>query len=378
MAWNEPGGDKDPWGSNNNGGGPPDLDEIINKLKERFSFGGGSGNEGPHWPVIILALVVLVIGYSFLKGDPNWMFGIYQVDEKERAVVLRLGKYQTTVGPGLHWNMPIIDAITIVQVTQERQYPTRGQMLTQDENIVELPMTVQYNIKDAKDFVLNVKDPEISLQQATDSAVRHVVGSSKLDDVVSTGRQQISEEVQRLLQTYLDNYGSGIKVININIQEAKPPSEVKSAYDDVIKAREDQERVINEAQGYANGVIPEARGRAQRIIEEAMGYKEQVVAQAEGDAQRFSALLTEYEKAPKVTRERMYIDAVEEVMKNSSKVLVDVEGGNNMLYLPLDQMVKKGPVVTGTSINSKQLEDIADIVIQKLRDSSTPRRKEVR
>jgi len=339
MAWNESGDGKDPWGGKSGSDGPPDLDEALKKLWSRinkiFGSGGGTGkksSDGGNKGLVGLVVMVAIVGWA--------ISGFYQVDEKEQAVVLRLGKYIDTMGPGLHWNPSLIDNVTKVRVTEERQYSSQGQMLTEDENIVELPLTVQYNISDVKAFVLNVKAPELSLRQATDSALRHVVGSSKLDEVVSTGRLKIGDEVQLRLQTYLDNYGTGIKVRKINIQEAKPPSQVKAAYDDVIKAREDKERLINEAQTYSNGIIPEARGQAQRQIEEANGYLEQVVAEAQGESKRFELLLSEYNKAPKVTRQRIYLDTMEKVMGNSTKVLVDVEGGNNMLYLPLDKIME--------------------------------------
>lgn len=379
MAWNEPGGGKDPWGGNNGGGGPPDLDDVLKNFKARvdkiFGGSGGSGgnNSSSSSSLVGIVLVVLVIGWG--------ISGFYQVDEKEQAVVLRLGKYLDTVGAGLHWNPSLVDSVTKVRVTEERQYSTRGQMLTQDENIVELPLTVQYNIGDVKSFVLNVKTPEASLRQATDSALRHVVGSSKLDEVVSTGRLKVGDEVKLRLQTYLDNYGTGIKVRKINIQEAKPPTQVKAAYDDVIKAREDRERLINEAQTYANGVIPEARGQAQRMIEESNGYLEQVVAEADGESQRFESLLAEYQKAPEVTRQRLYIDAIQEVMTNSSKVLVDVEGGNNMLYLPLDKIIQQGSSRSQSSLsNGGDVNSVVDEVINKLRSesSSTARPRGVR
>lgn len=381
MAWNEPGGgdNKDPWGGGGNQG-PPDLDEAFKKLQQKINsmFGGGGGSGGGSstdmsGSFIVLVLVIIAIVWAAM--------GIYQVDEKDRAVVLRFGKYVDTYGPGLHWNPPLIESKTIVSVTEERQYASRGMMLTKDENIVELPLTVQYNVADPKAFVLEVKNPELSLQQATDSALRHVVGSNTLDDVVSVGREQIGVDVQRRLQEYLDNYGSGIQVVKITIQEAKPPSEVKDAYDDVIKAREDQERLVNEAQAYSNGIIPESRGKAQRLIEEANGYKAKVVVEATGKAQRFENLLAEYRKAPEVTRERLYLDAVEEVMSKSSKVLVDVEGGNNMLYLPLDKIMQQQPAhrSSSTAMNSASINEIADEVIRKLRnDQSASRRREAR
>ena len=381
MAWNEPGGDKDPWGGNNGGDGSPDLDEALQKLRSRIDkiFGsggsGGSGgkNNGFSGGLFGVVLAVLIVGWG--------ISGFYQVDEKEQAVVLRLGKYLDTVGAGLHWKPSLVDSVTKIRVTEERQYSSRGQMLTEDENIVELPLTVQYNISDVKSFVLNVKEPEASLRQATDSALRHVVGSSKLDEVVSTGRLKIGDEVKFRLQAYLDNYGTGIRVRKINIQEAKPPTQVKAAYDDVIEAREDRERLINEAQTYSNGIIPEARGQAQRMIEESNGYLAKVVAGAEGESQRFESLLAEYKKAPEVTRQRLYLDTIQEVMSNSSKVLVDVEGGNNMLYLPLDKIIQqRGPQNQSSSFNSDDVSSVADEVINKLRreSSSTTRSREVR
>lgn len=383
MAWNEPGGggnNKDPWGGGKDQG-PPDLDEAFKKLQDKLNgmFGqGGSGGGGTGGADISASFIGLIVMLAIVV----WAgFGIYQVDEKDRAVVLRFGKYLSTEGPGLHWYPPLVDQKITVRVTEERQYSSRGLMLTEDENIVESPLTVQYNVADPKAFVLNVKNPELSLQHATDSALRHVVGGSKLDDVVSSGRQEIGAEVQRRLQTYLDSYGTGINVVKINIQEARPPTEVKEAYDDVIKAREDQERLINEAQAYANSVIPEARGKAQRMIEEANGYKQKVIVEAEGEASRFENLLVEYKKAPEVTRERLYIDAVEEVMYNSSKILVDVEGGNNMMYLPLDKLMQQQPRYEGSSSSSSaSISEIADNVIRELRrrEQGSARRRETR
>jgi membrane protease subunit HflK len=368
MAWNEPGGGKDPWGGNRNNDGPPDIDEALKKLKEKLGlFGGGgssngTGNGGKSLlPIALFAVAVL------------WgLLGFYQIDEKEQAVVLRLGKYDNTLGSGLHWNPPFVDSVTTVRVTEERQYSARGLMLTQDENIVEISLTVQYNIANAKDFVLNIKDPETSLKHATDSALRHVVGSTGLDGVISTGREQVAVGTAEKLQVLLDMYNSGINVVKINIEEARPPTEVKAAYDDVIKAREDLERLVNEAQAYSNGIIPEARGEAQRLREEAEGYMSQVVSKSQGEAKRFTKLLTEYSKAPVVTRERLYIDAIEEVMSNSSKVLMDTEGGNNMLYLPLDKIVQQGASVQGLpSVSNDQMIDrIANDVIEKLQRNS--------
>lgn len=376
MAWNEPGGgnNKDPWGNGGNQG-PPDLDEALKKLQEKLSgiFGGKPSRGGSGQSVSGGLIVAVLVLLSIVWG----LFGIYQVDEKDRAVVLRFGKYLDTYGPGLQWNPPLIDKIIVVRVTEERQYPSRGMMLTQDENIVELPLTVQYNIADPKAFVLNVKTPEISLQQATDSALRHVVGGTTLDNVVSSGRAEVGVKVRQRLQQYLDNYGTGIHIVKINIQEAKPPSEVKDAYDDVIKAREDQERFINESQAYANGIIPEARGAAQRMIEEATGYSAKVIVEAQGEASRFEKLYAEYKKAPQVTRERLYLDAVEEVMTNSSKVLVDVEGGNNMMYLPLDKLAEQRPASSKSKPrHAEDIDSIADQVLRKIRREQDAARRQ--
>jgi membrane protease subunit HflK len=345
MAWNEPGKDKDPWsgrGNKNGNDGPPDLDEAFKKLQDKLNGmfgGGGSGgrssggvNMTPLFGILAVLALLIYVGA-----------GVYQVDAKERAVVLKFGAFSEIKTDGLNWNAPLITDVYIVNVTGERQYPSRGLMLTEDESIVELPISVQYNVSDVKAFVLNVRDPETSLRHATDSAVRHVVGSTELNQVLSEGRQAIAGEVKQRLQAYLDSYGAGIQVNTVNIQEARPPEEVRSAFDDVIKAKEDEARFKNQAQAYANGIIPEARGRAQRMIEEAEAYKAEVVARAEGESDRFESLLTEYKRAPEVTRQRLYLETMESVMTRSSKVMVDVAGGNNMLYLPLDRMGNRQP-----------------------------------
>ena len=367
MAWNEPGGGKDPWGGNRNDQGPPDIDEALKKLKEKLSsFGGkGGGNGGASFKSILpIAFLVLAVIWGLL--------GVYQVDEKEQAVVLRLGKYSDTLGSGLHWYPPFLESVVTVGVTEERQYSTRGLMLTQDENIVEVALSVQYNVASAKDFVLSIKGPEKSLEQATDSALRHVVGSTGLDGVISTEREQVAIATANKLQDLLNLYSSGINVVKINIEDARPPNEVKAAYDDVIKAREDLERLVNEAQAYSNGIIPEARGEAQRLREEAQGYMSQVVSKSEGEASRFKALLKEYEKAPEVTRERLYIDAIEQVMIDSTKILLDTEGGNNMLYLPLDKLVQQGNsgALKGGETNNQLINRVANEVIEKLQRNS--------
>jgi membrane protease subunit HflK len=377
MAWNEPGGDgnkpRDPWGGGDQG--PPDLDEALRKLRDTVTgiFGGGgssSNSGGSSSPalgggLILIILVVIMIAWGLM--------GFYTVDQQERGVVLRLGKYNTTVMPGLQWNPPLVDDVTVVNVTRVNNATFREQMLTEDENIVEVNLSVQYVIHNAEDFVLRVRNPERSLTNATESALRHVVGGSAMDYVLTDGRTQLSIDIREKLQSYLDYYETGIRVSTVNIDDAKPPSEVQDAFDDVIKAREDEERVKNEAQAYANGTIPEARGQAQRQIEEASAYKEQVIAEAVGDAHRFEALLTEYSKAPEVTRQRLYLETVEGVMQNTTKVMIDVEGGNNMLYLPLDRIMQESSKqVLSTDSGSLDIRELTDKVVDQLRrDNST-------
>lgn len=379
MAWNEPGKDKDPWGGGGRGNndGPPDLDEAFKKLQEKLNniFGGGSGgrsgNSGGSSGFGALFVIGLVIALVIYAGA-----GFYQVDTKERAVVLRFGAFSEITGEGLNWRWPLIEDVFIVDATSTRQYSSKGLMLTEDESIVELPLTVQFNVSDVRAFALNLRDPEASLRHATDSAVRHVVGSTELNQALSEGREAIAAEVKQRLQTYLNTYESGIQVINVNIQEARPPEEVRSAFDDVIKAKEDESRLKNQAQAYANGVIPEARGRAQRMIEEAEAYRAEVIARAEGESDRFEKLLTEYKRAPQVTRERLYLDAVEGVMTNASKVMVDVKGGNNMLYLPLDRMGRGNSA--GVDSASIPMETFNARSVQSLDASKSPVRREMR
>ncbi len=375
MSWNEPGGGnnkgpKDPWGGGDQG--PPDLDEALKKLQEKLgglfgggkgSSGGASGGGGRGIPGALLG--VIAMGALVVWG----LMGFYQVDQQERAVVLRFGKYLETVQPGLQWNPPLIDEVIKVNTTKVRSATLREIMLTQDENIVEVNLSVQYVINDPDKFVLKVREPERSLQHASQSALRHVVGGTGMDMVLTEGRAQIALDVRERLQEYLDMYDTGILVSKVNVDESKPPSQVQAAFDDVIKAREDEERVKNEAQAYANAVVPEARGAAQRQIEEANAYKEQVIANADGEADRFLKLLTEYRKSPEVTRERLYLDAVQAVYSNTSKVMVDVEGGNNMMYLPLDKLAEQSQTRSGGNVNidSNTIRELTNAVTEQLR-----------
>ena len=372
MSWNEPNGGngpRDPWGGKDQG--PPDLDEALRKLQAQLNgffgrrSGGSSGGSGKGMGglVGIVAIVALTI----------WgLLGLTQIGEQERAVVLRLGEYSKTAQPGLFWYPRGIDTLTRVNITQVRSAQFRETMLTQDENIVDVSMSVQYVINDPKNFVLEVRDPERSLQHAAQSALRHVVGDGTMALVLTEGRAEIAVKVRERLQLYLRNYTTGINVQKVNIDDASPPTQVQEAFDDVIKAREDEERVKNEAESYANGIVPEARGRAQRIEEEAEAYRQQVIAKATGEAKRFDQLLDEYSKAPKVTRERLYLDALESVLSKTNKVMVDVEGGNNVMYLPLDKMAPSAgsgvlPSAMSRGLTSQQLREVTDAVTEQLR-----------
>lgn len=356
MAWNEPGnGGRDPWG-NRQDDGPPDLDEAFKKLQDNLGkmFGGGGQSSGGQSsggnPVSKSLLGLALAGAAIVYG----MMGVYTLDEQERGVVLRLGTATDSIlMPGLSWQPPLIDKVIIHNVSRVRSHPQQSEMLTEDENIVKVKLTVQYVIDDVKAFALNVKSPEQSLYQSTESAVRHVVGSTEMDRVLTEGRAIMGTEIKDRIQDYMNDYGTGIAVTQVNIDETAPPDAVREAFDEVIRAREDEVRVRNEANAYANKVIPEARGEAQRYLEEAEAYRRQVVAEARGESERFSKLLVEYQAAPEVTRERMYIDTLESVMSQSSKVMIDVEGGNNMMYLPLDRMVQRqNDASVGGQVNS--------------------------
>jgi membrane protease subunit HflK len=365
MSWN--GNDnKDPWGKND---GPPDIDEAVKQLKAKVSsiFGGGSGKKGSGGFTkrnFFTGLVVILLAWSGL--------GIYQVEQAERAVILRLGVFDEIKGPGLHWNPPIVDKWTIVDVVRVKQHGHTALMLTKDENIVDVTVSVQYQIEDPKKYVLDIFDADASLAQATESALRHVVGSAIMDDALTTGRELIAQEVRVRLQNYLNKYQTGLQVLIVNIEDSSPPNQVQAAFDDVIKAREDEVRARNEAETYANGLVPEARGEAQRMLQDAQAYREQVIAEAEGDAARFNLLLGEYKKAPDVTRNRLYLDAIQSVMSNSTKIMIDVEGGNNILYLPLDKIAEASRGsdninLSSSSSSPNSIRALTDNVIEEIR-----------
>ena len=361
MSWNEPGGDKkDPWSGRGDQKGPPDLDEAIRSLQEKLGkfFGGGNGdNEGGSPRNFSSGNSMKTLGYVAGGALVLWgLSGFYIVDEGNHGVETRFGKYIGTTQSGLNWHLPSpIERVDIVNVKQQRfievgyrsggseqvtgSVPKEALMLTKDENYVDVRLAVQYQVKDAKQFLFNVVNPALTLKQVTESALRGVVGSSTMDFVLTQGRSEIVTLIKKEIQEVMDSYKSGIQITSVNLQDAQPPEQVQNSFEDAIKAREDEQRLINEAEAYSNDVVPKARGAAARKIQEAEGYKEQVIAQAQGETNRFSKLLAEYVKAPDVTRKRLYIESMEAVLAETNTVLVDVKGGNNLLYLPIDKMM---------------------------------------
>ena len=356
MAWNEPGGgnNKDPWGGRGDQG-PPDLDEVVRKMQDKLGgiFGGGrkggSGSSGSGF-----AGFGLILGIAFVV----WLFsGIYIVDAGKQGVVLRFGAYSEVTPPGPHWRIPYpIEQVEVVDVEQRRfveigyrsgssgqssvSVPREALMLTKDENIVNIQLAVQYQVSDPRQFLFDVREPTAVLKQAAESAIRQVIGTSDMDFVLKEGRADVVSRTREVMQSMLDGYKSGLLVSDVNLQDAQPPEEVQAAFSDAIKAREDKERFKNEAEAYANDIIPKARGGAARQMQEAEGYKESLIAKAEGEASRFSQLLKEYQRAPEVTRKRLYLETMESVLGRTNKVIVDSEGANNLMYLPLDQLMK--------------------------------------
>ena len=339
MPWNEPGKDKDPWGQRNNDT-PPDLDEVFKNLKKKLggilgNGRGGSGRSGndDYSGIILIALVAVLV---------VWLLsGVYIVDEGKRGVETRFGARSIVTMPGPHWRLPWpIDAVEMVDVGALRKINHRSQMLTEDENIVALSLEVQYNVKNAQDYIFEVRDPDITLKQAAETAIREVVGLNKMDYIITDGRAVVTSETKRIMQEILDSYQTGLNVLQVNLNEAQPPEEVQDAFADAIKAREDQQRIINEANAYRNDIVPKARGDAQGMLEEAEAYRTQVLKSSQGETERFTKLLAEYQRAPEVTRERLYLETLEQVMSNNSKVMLDVKNGNNLTYLPLDKILQ--------------------------------------
>lgn len=345
MGWNEPGNGKDPWGKQPSGPKPPDFEELLRGLKNRFGK-RGSGGPGPEGRISMLAIAI-AIGVIWLLS------GIYIVQPAERGVILQFGKHVETTGPGPHWHLPFpIQRVEKVNVDQVQSLSDHAVMLTQDENIVNVELVVQYRVSNAEHYLFNLRGPEDTLRESTRSAVREVVGKSKVDFVLNEGRVEVAQQTQTILQELLDNYASGLLVTTLALQDVQPPEPVQPAFDDVTRSREDEVKKKNEAEAYANAILPTARGEAARLTAEAEAYRSRVVERAKGEAERFSALLAEYEKAPQVTRKRLYMDTMESVLSNTSKIIVDSKNSNQLMYLPIDQLMRQkseqGPVNANT------------------------------
>ncbi|EED24787.1 FtsH protease activity modulator HflK [Vibrio sp. 16] len=382
MAWNEPGNnngnngrDNDPWGNNNRGNkggrdqGPPDLDEVFNKLSQKL--GGKFGGKGGNGPSIGGGGSALGLGVIAAIAIAIWVFaGFYTIGEAERGVVLRLGKYDRVVDPGLNWRPRFIDEVTPVNVQAIRSLRSSGLMLTKDENVVTVAMDVQYRVADPYKYLFRVTNADDSLRQATDSALRAVIGDSLMDSILTTGRQQIRQSTQETLNEIVDSYDMGVVIVDVNFQSARPPEQVKDAFDDAIAAREDEERFEREAEAYRNDILPKATGRAERLKKEALGYSERVVNEALGQVAQFEKLLPEYQAAPEVTRNRLYLDTMEEVYSNTSKVLIDSESSGNLLYLPIDKLAGEGNTPTKRSTKSSSAYDQIELETQSTETTS--------
>lgn len=365
MAWNQPGNngqDRDPWGSSNNNGGnsggnnkggreqgPPDLDDIFRKLSKKLSGlgggkgsnsnnGGGTGTSGPGFSSRIVGIAAVAVVVIWAAS------GFYTIKEAERGVVTRFGKFSHLVQPGLNWKPTFIDEVRPVNVESVRELAASGVMLTSDENVVRVEMNVQYRVTNPEAYLFSVTSADDSLSQATDSALRGVIGKYTMDKILTEGRTIVRSDTQRVLEETIRPYNMGITLLDVNFQAARPPEEVKAAFDDAIAARENEQQYIREAEAYANEVQPRANGQAQRLLEDAKAYKDRTVLEAQGEVARFAKLLPEYKSAPEITRERLYIETMEKVLSHTRKVLVN-DKGNNLMVLPLEQMLR-GPAGT--------------------------------
>lgn len=364
------------WGKKNNEG-PPDLDEILRKLQQKIagllgfkqrpnnpppSFGGGPGpGMGAAMGGGLIFIILLVLGVWLASG-------FYIVDEGRRGVVLRLGKYLETTMPGPRWHIPYpIESVEVVNVSGVRtvevgyrgnpknKQPQEALMLTDDENIVDVQFAIQYTLKSPEEYLFNNRNPDDNVLQAAETSIREVVGKSKMDFVLSQGRSEIAARVKVLMQQILDRYKTGIFITTVNLQNVQAPEQVLPAFEDVVRAGQDRERFRNEGQAYANDVVPKARGVAARLIEEANGYRQSVINTAQGDTARFISVLNEYQRAPQVTRERIYLETIQQVMGSTSKVIIDQKAGSNLLYLPLDKL---------TSMSERGAAPVEQVTIQ--------------
>ena len=337
MAWNEPGNsgkDRDPWGNKGKNQTSPDLDKVLRNFLQKLSALLGGRRPGGDVGGLGISLVLMVAVVAWVIS------GFYTIREAERGVVLRFGKFYQSVEPGLRWKATFIDQVIPVDVESVRSLPAAGFVLTQDENVVRVEMDVQYRVSDARKYLFSVTNADDSLSQATDSALRYVVGHTTMDEVLTRGREKVRQDTWQELEKTIEPYDMGITVVDVNFLPARPPEEVKDAFDDAISAQEDEERFIREAEAYAREVEPKARGQVKRLEEEAQGYKQQIVLKATGEVARFNEMLPQYLAAPQLARGRIYLDTMEEIYSKVNKVVVDLpEGNNSMIYLPLDKLV---------------------------------------
>jgi modulator of FtsH protease HflK len=358
MAWNEPGKGGNPWNSGGRKDGPPDLDKVVRDLQRKLSgiFGGrsgGSGGGGGGGGAVAGAGLGLIGAAAVVLWA---LSGFYQVDEAERGIVLQFGSFHEITMPGLHWHIPYpIQTVEKVNVAQVDSFTHSTRMLTADENIVSVDLRVQFRRADARAFLFNVRAPEETLGEVTETAIREVVGKSTLDFVLTEGRAEVASRTREIIQATLDSYGAGMEITSVNLEDSNFPSQVESAVQDAIKAREDRERLALEAEAYANDVVPRARGNAARLLQSAEAYREQVIAEADGEGDRFLALLTEYQRAPEVTRQRLYYETMEQVLGGANKVILDAKGSGTLLYLPIEELMKR------SGARAPRLGDPADL-----------------
>lgn len=375
MAWNQPGNgnnnDRDPW--KQQGGrdqGPPDIDEAVRNLLGKLGLGGKGGKGGRGGSstggmggkgLSIIAVIALAVWF---------VAGFYTVKEAERGVVLRFGQYYEEVESGLHWRPLFIDTVYSVDVNNVKSQQSNGFMLTQDENVVRVELDVQYRVINPRDYLFAVENADRSLAQATDSALRYVVGHSTMDEVLTVGRENVRARTLELMEQIIEPYQLGLQIVDINLLPARPPEAVKDAFDDAIAAQEDEERFIREAEAYARQVEPLARGQARRLLQEAQAYREQIVLEAQGEVARFNDLLPQFEAAPQIMRERIYLDTLEDIYARTPKVMVDVDGANNMMYLPLDQILQRQQQSNGGNLTVPRL-NLNDNVQQQSQNSTS-------
>lgn len=359
MAWNEPGGkNNDPWKNRGNRDqGPPDLDDIFKNLFGKFGkMGGGKGpSSGKGIGGIGLGVVAgLLVVIWFISG-------FYTIREAERGVVLRFGEFNQFVEPGLQWKPTFIDTVIPVDVQTVRNMASAGSMLTEDENVVTVDMVVQFRVVEPYKYSFAVTNPEESLSQALDSAIRYVVGHSKMDDVLTSGREVVRQQVREELESIIEPYDMGLSLIDMNLRNARPPEQVKAAFDDAISAQEDEQRFIREAEAYAREIEPRARGQVNRMAEEAQAYKQRVTLEAQGEVARFAEILPQYQAAPVVTRQRIYLETLEEVYSNTTKIMLDNKGSGNMMYLPLDKILERQAAPAPSSTIRNTIEGLRNV-----------------